>query len=123
LLAAGGWPATLRVWAWSPGDVAMAGQPLALEARALGSHPIRAVTIHYRPLSTSGDNGWKASACHHERGAVYRGAIPAADLSPDGLAYYVTAEDESGARATAPLGYPTAILTTTVLRSTARSKG
>jgi hypothetical protein len=123
LLAGGNWPATLHVWVWPPGDVAVVGQPLPLEVRALDPHPIRAVTIHYRALSASGDNGWKASACRHERGAVYCGVIPVADLSPDGLAYYVTAEDEGGVRATAPLGYPTAMLTTTVLRNSARSSG
>ena len=118
LLSAGAWPGTLRLWAWSPGDVAVVGQPLAVEARALGPHPIRAVTIHYRPLSARGDDGWKASPCHHERGAVYRGAIPAADLSPNGMAYHITAEDASGATATAPLGYPTTAWTVSVIGST-----
>jgi hypothetical protein len=49
---------------------------------------------------------------------VYRGAIPAADLSPNGMAYHITAEDESGATATAPLGYPTTVWTVSVIGST-----
>jgi len=113
------WPDALRLWTWPPGDAADPGRPFTVDARALGPHPIRTVTLHYRPLGVVGDDGWLTSPCHHERKAIYRGAIPAAALSPEGVAYYLTAEDERGARATTPLGSPVTSFTAIVLPTTA----
>jgi len=113
-LAGAGWPRSLQVWAWSPGDVAEAGQPFALEVRALGPYPVRKVHIHYRSLGT-GDQPWQTIACAQQRLAVYRGAIPAAHMVAGGLAYYVSAEDESSATVTAPLGFPALTFSATVV--------
>ena len=115
LVAADAWPSALRLWAWPPGDAVAAGRPLALQVRALGPRPLRSVAIHYQPLDASIERGWEVAECLPERGAVYRGAIPASALVAAGLRYYVSATDDDGATATAPLTAPAALFTATVV--------
>jgi hypothetical protein len=115
LLAAGGWPAAPRLWAWTPGDVIVAGRPLEIEARAIGPGAMREVRLHYRPLDKTNGDGWKTVSCLGARAAVYHGEIPAEDLTPAGIRYYISAEDDHGAIAVAPHDAPRATFTATVV--------
>jgi hypothetical protein len=115
LLAAGDWPATVRLWAWPTGDLAFAGRPFSVEARALGPHPIRMVQLHYRPIGTSGVEPWQVCACSQVRGAVYRGTLPAELDDATSFVYYLSAEDDRGVRATLPAEAPTTLFSATVI--------
>lgn len=77
------------------------GTPISVIANVTDDVSVAVVTLHYRPAG-----GSFVQRAMTRGGSAFSATVPAADVKPDRLEYYIEAVDGSGNRASSPPGAP-----------------
>ena len=96
-------PAGPRIVACKPFSRLRAGEQFSLRVTALSDRDIGQIVLRYR---AAGDAEWRQTPLRHRFRRSYQGSIPAADLAPGTLTFYVEAADGDGNATRWPAGAP-----------------
>jgi len=86
-----------------PSSTANPDEPLTIQAAVLSGQPVRKVEVHYRHGSAE---PWTVVPMQMFFRRTYNAVLPAESLARGSVEYFISAEDESGRTAYAPVGYP-----------------
>jgi hypothetical protein len=103
-----------------PSSTTRPGERLTVQAAVMSGRPIRSVAVHYRSFGTE---PWTVVPMSSMVRRTYTAGLPADALTQGGLEFYVSAEDEVGRKAFAPVGYPAVTWSVTALEPQVASPG